>query len=115
LRFHIRTTVILQGLIGFPKWFSILIENVVSNLKDAWGALSEYLKKHDHFPKVFRDWFSSIFEIYQIRDEFGERIAPFETLLRLYLFSAKDNRDALDAYNQITCVNINKFFFNKNK
>lgn len=87
-------------------WLLIFDPNCVTIFlfKDAWGALSEYLKLYDKFPQPFMEWFDSIFQIYQIRDEFGERIAPFEAILRLYLLSGRENRDALDAYALITSV-----------
>jgi hypothetical protein len=79
---------------------------------DAWGALSEYLKDNDKFPKVFLDWFESIFRIYEITDESGELVTSGETFLRLYLIAGLTNTDAHEAYNHLTQVIFLVYFFN---
>lgn len=74
---------------------------------DAWGALSEYIKRVNRFPQPFVDWFESIYKIYQAADSEsggGEKIIPFENLLRLYVYSGKEKKDALEAFNLITEV-----------
>ena len=78
---------------------------------DAWGALSEYLKDNGKFPKAFLDWFESIFRIYEIKDESGEHIASWDTFLRLYLVGGLNNKDAQEAYDQLTQVVFIYFYF----
>ena len=97
------------------------VESNAAHLKfyevlDAWGALSEYLKKYDTFPKCFLDWFESIFFIYQIRDDeeilkYRKKIVPTENLLRYYLVAGLDNNEAQNAINTLTLVNLNLIVF----
>jgi hypothetical protein len=67
------------------------------------------LKATKKFPQQFYEWFESIFQIYQIRDESGEKVVPFEHLLRLYLFAGKDRSEALKAFNILTSVRFRLF------
>jgi hypothetical protein len=73
--------------------------------KDAWGALSEYLKHYNRFPQPFLDWFSAIFQVYHVKDESGERVVSLENILRLYAFSGLEKREATHAFAQLTAVN----------
>ena len=78
-------------------------------LLDAWGAVSEYLKKYETFPKCFLDWFESIFVIYQMRDEDecdsnGSKIVSSENLHRLYLIAGLEHKEAQSAINKLTVV-----------
>ena len=82
---------------------------------DAWGALSEYIKKYDTFPKCFLDWFESIFFIYQIKDEkevanFRKRIVSIDSILRLYLNAGLENNEANNSINKLTLVSIDYSF-----
>jgi hypothetical protein len=53
---------------------------------------------------MYVNWFQTIFEIYQINDDTGERVASCENLLKLYLHSGLEQQDALLAYKKITNV-----------
>ena len=78
-------------------------------LLDAWGAVSEYVKKYDTFPKCFLEWFESIFLIYQMKDEDecsinGKKTVSAENLHRLYLIAGLDNKEAQIAIKKLTLV-----------
>ena len=74
------------------------------DLKDAWGALTIYLKANDTFPEPFLEWFDSLFKIYQTINENNEKIIPYDSLLRLYTLSGVDACEAAEAYKLVTAV-----------
>jgi hypothetical protein len=79
------------------------------NIQDAWGALSEYIKTHNAFPHQFIDWFDTIFQIYQEKDESGEKIVQCDNFMRLYLKAGLKEEDAMRAFSQISAVRLDLF------
>ena len=77
------------------KYFEVL---------DAWGALSEYIKQNNSFPHQFIEWFETIFNIYQEKDNTGEKVVQCENFLRLYLKSGMSEEDAVRAFTLISSV-----------
>lgn len=82
----------------------LILNSKIIIFKDAWGALSLYIKEHDRFPQPFIEWFDSIFQIYQTKNEYDEKVASFECLLRLFIISGADDQMAVESYNTVTAV-----------
>jgi hypothetical protein len=91
-------------------FFKKILNEDSKYIQDAWGSLSEYIKTHNAFPQPFIDWFDTIFQIYQEKEESGEKIIQCDNFLRLYLKAGLTEEDAMRAFTQISAV---KFHLNK--